>query len=170
MCRRSLRSQGLEAGLGCGEARDQQAASGGRAGPGSVFPPVKWAWPDETSPNGLSGCLLPPGLQGLVLLSPGPGPGSNPQSSEAVTRLPPPSGGLCPPDSPGRSWRLSGDASSSHPRRAAGRRWHIPPRDAQPQDGEAFFPPCSWYQRGAGNGWPMELGQTLASQTTQACL
>ena len=89
MCRRSLRSQGLEAGLGCGEARDQQAASGGRAGPGSVFPPVKWAWPDETSPNGLSGCLLSPGLQGLVLLSPGSGPGSNPQSSEAVTRLPP---------------------------------------------------------------------------------
>lgn len=135
-----------------------QAGLGGGRGQGSVFLPAKWAWPDETSPNGLSRCLLPPGLQGLVVLSPGPGLGSNPQSSEAVTR-PLPRGGLGPPDSPGRSQRLSRDAPSSHPRRAPGGRRHIPPRDAQPQDGETFSPPAPGVSRELGMGGPWRWGR-----------
>lgn len=45
------------------------------------------------------------------------------------------------PPIPGRSQRLPRDAPSSDPRRAPGRRRHVPPRDPQSQDGETYMPP-----------------------------
>lgn len=45
------------------------------------------------------------------------------------------------PPIPGRSQRLPRDAPSSDPRRAPGRRRHVPPRDPQSQDGETYLPP-----------------------------